>query len=97
MKLSNHSKRRMRERTNLNHKQRRLFYRNALLHGKSPQEIKDEKIKKYLLKKQTYKSKVKLYQGYVFVYSKNSHQLYTMYELPNLDDGGDKNVITQSN
>lgn len=83
MKLSRHSRIRMQQRTNLNHKQRRFFYRNALIHGKSPQEIKDIKIKNYLLRKQTYKSKVKLYQGYVFVYSKNSHQLYTMYKLPN--------------
>jgi hypothetical protein len=82
IKLSNHSKKRIRERTNLNHKERRQLFRLAMLHGKCVQQIKDEKIHNYLASKQKFNSRVRLYQGYVFIYSKNSHQLYTMYKLP---------------
>ena len=80
MKLSYHSKKRMIERTNFNHKERRNLFRLALLHGKSADKIKDEKIRNFMNSKQN--CKVKLYQGYIFIYSKNSHQLYTMYKLP---------------
>lgn len=80
MKMSEHSKKRMRERTDYNHKERKLLFREALDKGKSPNDIKDEEIKKYLLSKP--KCKTKLYKGYVFIYSKNSKQLYTMYKLP---------------
>lgn len=82
MKISRHAKKRMRERTELNHKERIGLFRKALDNGKSVQEIKDLRVKKYLSGKQTKCSKVKLYRGYVFVYSKNKHQLYTMYKLP---------------
>ena len=51
MKLSNHSKQRMKERTDYNHKDRRTLFRNALD------------------------------KGYIFIYSKNSKRLYTMYKL----------------
>lgn len=70
----------MLERTNLNHDARKNLFKNALMYGRSPEHIKDEKLRNYLKSKP--KCKVKLYQGYVFIYSKNSHQLYTMYELP---------------
>lgn len=72
----------MRERTNLNHKERLGLFRKALDNGKSVKQIKDMEIKQYLNGKQSRCSKVKLYQDYVFVYSKNAHQLYTMYRLP---------------
>lgn len=82
MKLSKHSKKRIRERTELNHKERRQMFRNALDNGKSLQDIKDEKIKKYI-KDRSNNCKIKLYKGYLFIYSKNNHILYTMYKLPN--------------
>ena len=82
MKVSNHAKNRMRERMDLNHKERVSLFRKALDNGKSVQEIKEKEIKQYLSGKQKSCSKVKLYQDYVFVYSKNSHRLYTMYKLP---------------
>ena len=82
MKISKHAKKRMRERTDLNHRERIGLFRKALNNGKSVQDVKDERIKRFLSGKQTIRSKVKLYQGYVFVYSKNKHQLYTMYKLP---------------
>lgn len=80
MKLTLHSKVRIRERTNLNHKERNNLFRLALMKGKSIAEIKNEKIKQFLMSKKN--CKVKLYKDYVFIYSKNSHRLYTMYKLP---------------
>lgn len=80
MKLSNHSKLRMKERTDYNHLERKRLFKEALLKGKSANDIKDKKLKHYMMSKP--KCKVKLYKGYVFIYSKISHQLYTMYKLP---------------
>ena len=82
MKLSNHSKQRMRERTNFNHKERLSLFKNALKHGGNWKNSKNEKLVKYLTSKETWKSQVKLYKGYVFVHSRNTKLLYTMYELP---------------
>ena len=82
MKLTNHSIQRMKERAGVRYNERIKLFKQALLKGKSPMELKDDKLKKYLLSKQhPHKNKVKLYKGYVFVYSMNS-KLYTMYELP---------------
>ena len=81
MKLSNHSKIRMRERSSVTSNQI-AFFRNALRLGKSAGEMKDGKIKDFLLKKEQCNCKVKLYRGYIFIYSKNGKQLYTMYKLP---------------
>ena len=85
MILTEHSKQRMRERTNLNHKERMKLFREALTKGKSPKEIKNKEIKQYLAGKQ-YKCQVKLYKGYVFVHSKTSKKIYTMYKLPEIFD-----------
>lgn len=82
MKLSQHSKLRIRERTTFNHKERRQLFKNALQNGKSINDIKDKRVRNFINSKQQYNSKIKLYKDYVFIYSKNSHQLYTMYELP---------------
>ena len=90
MKLTKHSKVRMKERTNLNHRERRQLFKNALEHGKSPYNIKNEKIKKYMLARQN-NCKIKLYKDYLFIYSKNTKILYTMYKLPEeLLEGDDK-------
>lgn len=82
MKLSKHGKIRLRERTPLNHKERAILINNILTKGKSPEQVKDNKLRSYLNSKQRWNSKVKLYEDYVFVYSKNSKRLYTMYKLP---------------
>lgn len=83
MKLSKHSKMRMRQRTNLNHQERKGLFRKALDYGKSPNDINDEKLKKFLEKTAGKNdTKVKLYKEYVFIYSKNAKQLFTMYKLP---------------
>lgn len=88
MKLSKHSKLRLRQRTNYNHKERRQIFRDALNNGKTFNQIKDDKIKDFM-KRRSVNCKVKLYKGYLFFYSKNSHQLYTMYKLP--DELGEQN------
>lgn len=79
-KISNHAKLRMRERTELNHKERVKLFNNALSNGKSINDISDKKLKEFLLSKPN--CKIKLYNGYIFIYSKNSKRLYTMYKLP---------------
>ena len=79
MKLSNHSKIRMRERTAFNSRERYSLFREALQYGKSPANVDDKNFQNYLLSKPN--CKVKVYKGYVFIYSKNSKQLYTMYEI----------------
>jgi hypothetical protein len=71
----------MKQRTELNHKERIILYKNALRIGKSYGEVRNEELRQYLLNKEG-KAQVKLYKGYVFIHSKNSKKLYTMYELP---------------
>jgi hypothetical protein len=81
MKLSEHSKQRMKQRTDYNHKQRVRLFADAIMYGKSPNDFKDNKeLRDFLLSRKN--CKVKLYKNYVFIYSKNSHRLYTMYKLP---------------
>ena len=91
MKLSHHSIIRMSERANLKSVQeKKKMFRDALSYGKSLNDIHDEKIRNYILSKINY-CKIKLYKGYVFVYSKNSKRLYTMYKLPEEIIGGEEN------
>lgn len=82
MKLSSHSKDRMRERVGIKSKSiQENFFRNALLKGVSPEQVEDETLRMRLKSREKYNSKVKYYKGWVFVYSRNSHRLYTMYKL----------------
>ena len=72
MKISKHAKKRIRERTNLNHQERRNLFRNALDNGKSSDQVKDEKIKEYMQNIQgKSRCKIKLYKDYLFIYGKN--------------------------
>lgn len=83
MKLSEHGKQRMKERAGLNHRERIRMFSEAVHKGKSPNDVsikKNKELKEYLSSKGN--CKVKLYKGYVFIYSKNSQRLYTMYKLP---------------
>ena len=82
MKVTQHAKMRIRERTELNTKERKRLFRRALDSGKSKQDIKDDSIRKFVEEVEERKAKVKIYQGYVFIYSKNKKTLYTMYQLP---------------
>lgn len=91
MKLSKHSKIRMKERTDLNHKERVKLFNEALQRGKSANDIspkENKELRDYLASKSN--CKVKLYKGYVFIYSKNSSRLYTMYPLPERFGGIEK-------
>lgn len=89
MKLSKHSKIRLRERTNFNHKERQLIFKNALKNGLSPEKVKNQKLKNFMNSKNR-RCKIKLYKGYLFLYGRNSHILYTMYKVPE-HLGGDSN------
>ena len=86
MKITKHGKHRMRERTPFNSKERKTLYRDALRNGKTPNDITDIVFKKYLLSKPN--CKIKIYKGYIFIHSKNSGRLYTMYEIPKRFNGG---------
>ena len=68
------------ERTNFNHQERKSLFKQALLNGKSPTDVKDDKLRRFMMSKKN--CKVKVYKDYIFIYSKNSHQLYTLYQLP---------------
>ena len=81
MKLSNHSKERMKQRANVTRNQER-FFRNALNNGLSLKQIKDEELQKWIKARIKYNSSIKVYKNWAFVYSRNAKQLYTMYELP---------------
>ena len=81
MKLSNHSKERMKQRANVCRNQER-FYRNALKNGLTINQIQNEELKKWIKSRIKYNSSIKIYHNWVFIHSRNSKQLYTMYELP---------------
>lgn len=81
MKLSNHSKQRMKQRANVSRNQER-FFRNALTNGLSINQIENKELKKWLKSRIKYNSNIKVYHNWVFIHSRNSKQLYTMYELP---------------
>lgn len=80
MKLSQHSKERIVERTSIRGKDKKQLFKQALEHGKSFDDIKDIRLKSYIASRKNCRAKI--YKDYIFLYSKNSKQLYTMYELP---------------
>lgn len=86
MKLSHHSRLRLSERANIDKRNQKQFYINALRKGKSPERLKDGKLKQYLLERESSNCKIKVYQNYVFIHSKNGKTLYTVYEIPKLED-----------
>ena len=81
MRLTKHSKQRIKQRTSLNRREQKRLFRLALNNGKSAGQIEDEKLKKYIERKSKI-CKAKVYKDYVFIYSKNGKSLYTMYKLP---------------
>lgn len=82
MKLTHHSKLRMFERANIDKRNQKQFFINALRKGKSWEHLKDSKLKEYMKNKENYKCKVKVYLGYLFFYSRNNKTLYTIYKIP---------------
>ena len=84
MILSKHSKQRMSERASVKTGKAKLF-RAALKNGLSIGEAKNKGMSKTVicyLAKLNKNQKAKIYKGYVFIYSKGNHKLYTMYECP---------------
>ena len=81
MKLSLHSKQRINERTNIDKGNQKQFFRAALDKGKSPSRLKNGKLKEYLIAREN-NCKIKVYKGYIFIHSKNSKRLYTIYKIP---------------
>lgn len=82
MRLTIHSKQRIKERTGVSRKHdRSKLFRQALDKGISAGETNNQVLKKYLLKKERH-CKAKYYKGYIFIHSKRG-KLYTMYEVPN--------------
>ena len=82
MRLTKHSKLRLRQRAGVISNEKNKLFRHALDKGISAGETNNQVLKKYLLKKERH-CKAKIYKGYVFMYSKNGKKLYTMYEVPN--------------
>lgn len=82
MKVSHHATQRMLERANINRKNQKQFFRGALNRGLSYGQVNDEILKNYLKSIESSGCKAKLYKGYIFIHSKNSKQLYTMYKVP---------------
>ena len=87
-KISRHGKLRLLERTHVDRTNIRNLFNSAIKNGSAPNNMKKGKIRDFLLSKERYNSKVKLYKGYVFVYSKNNKRLYTVYKLPKELEGG---------
>jgi len=81
MKLSHHAKLRMTERTGIPRKNQKQFYMSALKNGKSIGNMKECKLRNYMIQLESTGCKVKYYKGYMFIYSRNSHRLYTMYKV----------------
>jgi len=87
MRLSKHSKQRIKERTNIKRKSRERFFRLALDRGLSLGEAINKNYDKAIINYLKSKSKIgkaKIYNNYIFIYSKNNKTLYTMYEIPDV-------------
>lgn len=85
MKLTKHSRKRIKERTNIKKRGQERFFRLALHNGISLGQAKQLKLDKVVieyLKKLNRGQNVKIYNDYVFIYCKNSKRLYTVYKCP---------------
>lgn len=85
MKLTKHSRKRIKERTHIKKRGQERFFRLALNRGISlgqARKLKLDKVVIEYLKKLNRGQQVKIYNDYVFIYCKNSKRLYTMYKCP---------------
>lgn len=85
MKLTKHSRKRIKERTHIKKRGQERFFRLALNRGISlgqARKLKLDKVVIEYLKKLNRGKQVKIYNDYVFIYCKNSKRLYTMYKCP---------------
>lgn len=83
MKITTHSKKRIRERVNssLTNRNVNSLFKNALKNGYSPSNFQDCKFKQYLMS-HSKKSAVKVFQGNLFFYNGSSKTLYTVWSVP---------------
>lgn len=75
----------MKQRSDINRNKQEKFFRLAVRNGISLGQAKEMKLDKQVieyLKKATRNAQVKIYNGYTFIYGKNSKVLYTMYKCP---------------
>ena len=79
-RYTNHGKKRVIERVDTNLKSSTLVH-NASQYGKSINEYKG-KFKQYLLSKDRPRNRIKIYNNNLFVFSKNSKRLITVYPVP---------------
>lgn len=82
MRLSHHSKLRLTERANIKKQNQKQFFREALNKGKSYGELPEGKLKNYIMERENWNSKIKVYKGYIFIHSKGGKTLYTIYKIP---------------
>ena len=85
MKLTKHSRQRIKERSAIKKRGQERFFRLALDRGISLGQARKMKLDKVVieyLKKLDRGQKAKIYNDYVFIYCKNSKRLYTMYKCP---------------
>lgn len=83
--LTTHSKNRLNNRLNLSRKNEYMkLFNQAIQYGKSPHELQDGELKKYLFSKMCMCNKrgfkLKLYHNIVFIHKNKT--LITVYELP---------------
>ena len=84
-KVTMHARRRIHERfleKNRCHNSVKLF-KNALNYGYGIGDFKESKIKQYMCSHRR-KNNIKIYNGYVFIYSKNNKTLYTVWKVPDI-------------
>lgn len=75
-----HAQYRAKQRANIKKKELLIKANYVSKNGKCPQEFTG-KFKKYLLKKAKVK-RVKVYDNYIWIFSKTSTKLITMYKIP---------------
>lgn len=85
MKLTKHSRQRIKERSHIKKRGQERFFRLALTRGIGVEQARKLKLDKVVieyLKKLNKRQSAKIYNDYVFIYCKNSKRLYTVYKCP---------------
>ena len=85
MKLTKHSRQRIKERSHIKKRGQERFFRLALDRGigvGQARKLKLDKVVVEYLNKLNKKQSAKIYNDYVFIYCKNSKRLYTVYKCP---------------
>lgn len=78
---TNHSLKRMAERSKFKQEDFVNEIKSASKFGKSPYDYNNESLRKYLFRKGKDK-RIKVYKNYIWIFNKHSDALITMYPLP---------------